>query len=637
MVNIETTMEKIARIYSKNSDVHIVIGSNFSSDCKTKITIPPISDQADPWIRFVTEVGVYHEVEHINETDSSCLSKDPNLFKVHNAIEDIRIEKLGARKHAGIGPKQKSFLSRFIKENINARFSNPDVPVIKKILDLVYLKGSERRLGDLGIEVPQDIGDLFNKKAGDLFDAIDAMETNDDAHKIAKELYKRLKTIEPPKPPEQPQQKNQKSQKGEKGNDSSKEDGDSDNQDRDDGAESEQSEGDNKNESESSESGKSEEPEDTDTGREKGSPENSKDDGSGPDECESNKFDTESSNEGKDSSSDKPSDEPSSASSKPKPDPLEKELAKQAKDESVKVDSIGDEIAKTVNDYANTTQIYRVDESVEDVVYKQNPKSYWQDEVGRYESEGRRTTAYLGGRFRSLFISEQAKRWISSQRSGKLDTRKLWNDNSDSIFRKRTEGRREDSAVSLVIDNSGSMKGNKSNVASSILTALAGELDRVRIPFECMGFTSTRNNDYDKNKVGIRTSPIHINMIKSFGESYRRTKYRFVWPSFSSLTVELDCIKYAVNRLIQRRETKKILFVLCDGDVESGSSQLNNALNRAEIEYVKRLEKAGIYVVGFGIQSYTPATFFTNHIIVNELDGFARTFFKELSKILIGR
>jgi cobalamin biosynthesis protein CobT len=261
----------------------------------------------------------------------------------------------------------------------------------------------------------------------------------------------------------------------------------------------------------------------------------------------------------------------------------------------------------------------------------------WRDEIAKYEADGKRITAYVGNKFRSLFISEQARVWMRNLRSGRLDTKKLWNDDSESIFRKKTEGRREDAAVSLIIDNSGSMYVNGSNkylIASSLLVSLANELDRVRVPFECVGFTSNSNEDYAKNNLGIRTAPIHLNVIKMFNESYRRSKYRFVWPPRNSMTVELDCLKYAVNRLLQRKETKKAIFVLCDGQIDSSSRTLNDSLARAQKEYVKRLEKAGIFVVGFGIKDSSVADYYSNHIIVNDLDEFARKFFKELSHIL---
>ena len=84
-----------------------------------------------------------------------------------------------------------------------------------------------------------------------------------------------------------------------------------------------------------------------------------------------------------------------------------------------------------------------------------------------------------------------------------------------------------------------------------------------------------------------------------------------------------------------RRETKKILFILTDGQTQTDNYDLDNAMRNATKEYVDRLIRAGVKVVGVGILNTCIADYVTDFIHMNDLATFPTIFYAKLSKLLL--
>lgn len=271
----------------------------------------------------------------------------------------------------------------------------------------------------------------------------------------------------------------------------------------------------------------------------------------------------------------------------------------------------------------------------------------WETEVSRFEQEGREITGYVGAKLRTLFISERAPYWQTNLETGKLDTRKLSKIitcGSSAVFRRRVQGIREDSAVSLIVDHSGSMGGpsphdlmyNKAEIASALVCAIAEQLENLRIAFEVIGYQAY-TDEGDDDHPGMRTKPVVIELIKTWEESYRRVRQNFAWPSGPGENNELPVIQFAARRLWERKETKKIMMIFSDGVVAFGDGLLQKLTIQACKEYVARMERAGIKVVGFGILDDSIKQYCSRTISVNNLKMLAGSFYKELQQILVGR
>lgn len=680
---METTMEKIARIYANKRDIVAVPGNAFATDGQ-KIYYVPMPDNTDPYILQKSKYGFLHEKDHCVFTDFTDLKAGKlkgSLHSIWNALEDTRIERLGAREWKGQVSLAKDALRDIVQKEINSRFIDPSVSIFKKVLDLLYLKVKEHELGDLGLIIPDKIQRLFDEKVGDQLPAIYQADTQEAIGKIAKTLHARMKDMNPPPPPQnqsgkgkpqkgQSQQQesdsdgqgqsedneSEEKQSGKKKSKKKKEkDEDDQSQESSSGDKSENKEtGEDEDDEDGSGSGSESDSSDNERGSEDGEEENSdpedqdsgdSDDGGTDSESGDQSSSSDEDRDGEDSDgsgsvdSDDESDSGSgsdeddgsdtgSSGGEGQEDDLKderKDLAKQIKDNQEE-SSINDDIAKDVEEHADKQCIYRDANGL-----KENIKRYDGNDstVRCYEEQGRKMLGGNTSKFKRLFISMRAPKMTRLQRSGRLDLGRVWNDDSDVIFQKCQPGILENSAVSMVIDNSASMRGQKSQIASALLSYMARELDRLRIPFECMGFTTCGDASLDYE--GVRHGPILINLIKEFNEPYRKVRKHFQWPSgWPSGTVEFPCVRYAAQRLIHREETKKVLFILSDG--ESGCDY---RMMEAMIDYIQRLIKAGIIVVGIGIQDGAIANYVPDTIVIQNLNRVAPEIFNKLTRILL--
>jgi uncharacterized protein YegL len=159
------------------------------------------------------------------------------------------------------------------------------------------------------------------------------------------------------------------------------------------------------------------------------------------------------------------------------------------------------------------------------------------------------------------------------------------------IFRKTTTGITVDTAVVLLCDVSGSMSGTKIEVADQALFATAVALQ------SCPGIS-----------VAVATFPGN-QVVLPFGGRARREAERFKLCSFGGTPMEQG-ILLAQRMLTTRREPRKLVFVLSDGEPNS------HVTARARIAAA---EKAGLELYGIGIQDDAVRDLFRRWTVVNNV------------------
>jgi cobalamin biosynthesis protein CobT len=652
LLPIESKMEVFARTYSKDTGVSVSVGANACTDGK-RIWVPPIPDQSDPYLRLTTEMFTYHETGHVKTGDYptfETLSKTGPKSKatVFNIVRDVVVEHTMETEYPGMVTKWTEFLKPFITKKTNKEMTSKATPVLRKLILLIYTRCREKQLGtDLGLVVPKEIQELFDAKLVKFVDPILNHSDVADSAKLTEEIYTAIKEDIKPKEQKSNGSKRQKSddetggspRDGEEPMDSDAEESD---QDPEDGT-----------------SGSSGAASNDDTGDEETGSSGQEDDqgdpsGDSPAEDpastggEGSEGDNESASGDKDGtevhadSSVGSDDQQGSEEDDKEPDPLSKaaeDALKQAReeleDDNTDGKSIMDDAAELVNKYVAARHIYREAPGLQENIVRIKPRPGWEFEVNLYEDSGRKMTGYSGQRMKVLFISEKAPHYQQNLRSGKLDTKKLHRltTGCQDICKRKMAGVYEDSAVYLVIDHSGSMD-SKREIAQPLLTALASDLDKLRIPFGAVGFTT--DSDYGPEADhGVRSVPCTLNLIKDFEEPYRRVRHRFVWPSFTNNTAEFPAIKFGAYKLAERRETKKVLFIITDGGTAIGNPELNSAMRDATKEFIERLLRAGVKVVGIGIQDSNMAYYCPDFILVDDLTTFAATFYSKLTKLIL--
>ena len=244
-------------------------------------------------------------------------------------------------------------------------------------------------------------------------------------------------------------------------------------------------------------------------------------------------------------------------------------------------------------------------------------------------------------------IAAQAKKaWNAGQRKGRVAPGALFKTavGDDRIFRTRYETKAKNTAISLVVDCSGSMRGTKIKLASEASFGIASVLERLRIPFEVIGFTTTENRDMrqavisDATPYGwSRTVPLYMPVFKPFGgkfDSDAKSKIAALSenPSWLSENIDGECIQIAARRLAKQKSERKIMIVLSDG---SPCCPYTKNLRPHLKKVVNSLNEDNIEVIAIGIQTDCVREYYKKNVVINNIDELPETTMKELTKLLL--
>ena len=245
---------------------------------------------------------------------------------------------------------------------------------------------------------------------------------------------------------------------------------------------------------------------------------------------------------------------------------------------------------------------------------------------------------------------------VPGYRSGKLNGASLYRlkANDDRVFRRVHEAKSKDTAVSLLIDNSGSMIGQPIEVAMAAGYALSQTLERVGIAHEALGFTTGRNGrlsaaliNAEEARIGSyfsRLETLQMPIFKGFDERLTpAVKRRFAslaeHQDIMANNVDGECVEIAAQRLSRRKEHRKVLMVFSDGQPAGASNNPHAYGQRSPFRsHLKRVVqdaiRAGIEVIGIGIMTEAVKAYYPKYIVLNDVATLPSTVMGELKRIL---
>ena len=239
---------------------------------------------------------------------------------------------------------------------------------------------------------------------------------------------------------------------------------------------------------------------------------------------------------------------------------------------------------------------------------------------------------------RSL-LAQQKRDWDYGREDGRLDTRRFTQayGGRANVFKMRTDKAEVDTAVTILVDLSGSMSGrNKIGLAAQCVVALTEAIDATGIKYEILGFT----NDWDETKYGDgvsydRSSPLHMFIFKQFEERLFEAKGAIA--SMKNLALwdnsDGDAIAKSQGRLAQRPESRHVMLVLSDGSpASSGTHNITRYTRKA----VDDAAKGGTDIIGIGIKDASVQRFYPKYTVVKDLSDLAGSALDQLSKALLG-
>jgi cobaltochelatase CobT len=244
--------------------------------------------------------------------------------------------------------------------------------------------------------------------------------------------------------------------------------------------------------------------------------------------------------------------------------------------------------------------------------------------------------------------SAEKRWWRDEQLRGQLSQRTLYRLCMDrprlDIFRVRSTVQGQSTAVSLVLDASGSMHNRKMDVARKAMRVLLEALADLRIATEAFTFTTGDRIDIQRvlQETGLeasklrerygRLSNLEIGLVKRFEDPVKLALERLPTIHGTGLTPLGEAMQIGAARLVPRLETRKILLVLTDGKAGcdgGGESATAHAKHIAGL-----IHKAGIELVGVGIQDNAVCAVMENSVVINELEELPAQLCKLLGRTL---
>jgi cobalamin biosynthesis protein CobT len=239
---------------------------------------------------------------------------------------------------------------------------------------------------------------------------------------------------------------------------------------------------------------------------------------------------------------------------------------------------------------------------------------------------------------------------VPGYKSGKMHSGSLHrlSVGDDRIFRRKHENISKDTAVCLLIDNSSSMSfRNRIGIAMTASYALAQTLERVGISHEVLGFTTLDpsldyKHEMEKSKLlhsFARYEPIYIPIYKDFEERITplvKRRFADVLDDVHILDQNVDgeSVEIAAARLMRRREKRKVLLVLSDGEPVCMSRNLR-ALKDHLRNTIQQISKSGVEIIGIGIESAAVASYYPKSVVLKDLATLPSVVMNELKQILI--
>lgn len=337
------------------------------------------------------------------------------------------------------------------------------------------------------------------------------------------------------------------------------------------------------------------------------------------------------------------------------PDTLGLEVAALAPDEgswerTEEVEDIGDGYRETP-DWSGDSYIPYTHEDRE-IVPKEDSAAYARisTDVNQKVQNLRRTLTKI--------LTIQTQTFVDrGYRKGDLDSHLYYKITKGSrrVKSRTIEGKNLDTAVTLLLDLSGSMKGAKAQLAVRIGSLFGEALNPVpKTVFEILGYNSSplssKQNNLDLMKSGYtRMEIINYWIFKTFNEPWNTTRNRLgaCTKTFSDThpenggacdgcNVDHENVLHAARRLWDRKEKNKIMMVICDGAPSGYNGSYGGLLDIKLKESVQRVKKAGIKVFCFGIQSPRVAHYYSPDFqLVNSLDDLDEKTLRKLGSYLL--
>ena len=669
--------EALARTYAKKMGVQLICrGSGFATNGKT-IIIPDIPDELNKQLRDPSLAGIVHEGLHCEHSEfceeegkkgccgncRSCSKRNIPELKLGkfsgllNNIEDIRMYELGKKEYPGMPSLQETGLN-FIRDNliIPKIAETKGTPEEKESMPVMVGGCLQYRASGIDDsffpESIRKIADIAEKEVKNI-----KWRPREEGHEQSLEVTNKIiELIKVKLEEEQEKHSEGGNPEGEDCKEGTGEQGEQGEQEKENEDENDEDK-DGEDEDEEEETKEEEEKEDGNNEKEE-----KKNEGGKPKREERNKEETtneDNMGEGEEEGESKQGEGEENSLEQNLEDFLDEGICNSEENEDLGLQEMLEKIIGEIisrynvnnNKHQPHPEIIKYDRE-EHIKNPYKSKNMPLSQIEEYERKflniaGNvdKQSRILKSKILPLLIAEKRASFMFEQESGTLDEARIFKiaNGEKKVYKQRVSGKKTNTAISILCDVSGSMSYDKIDMLRPTLLVIGDTLFALKIPFEVLSFSTYHPERRDKNyeeirrimedasriRIYNRSLPLWHTIIKEFNENYLNSRKLVQFMEARCDNIDGESVEWAAKRLIERREQRKILFVLSDGYPASTTSS-SRLLVKDLKEKVKAIEKAGIEIIGVGIIDDAPKKLYPTSVIIEDIDNISSSIYKAL-------
>jgi len=258
----------------------------------------------------------------------------------------------------------------------------------------------------------------------------------------------------------------------------------------------------------------------------------------------------------------------------------------------------------------------------------------------------------LANKLQRRLQAQQNRSWEFDKEEGILDAGRLArvvaNPTTPLSFKWEKDTEFRDTVVTLLLDNSGSMRGRPISIAAICADVLARTLERCQVKVEILGFTTRAwKGGQSREKwlaEGRKQSPGRLNdlrhiVYKSADAPWRRVRDNLGLMMKEGLlkeNIDGEALEWAHRRMLGRREQRKILMVISDGAPVDDSTLSVNAANFLEkhlrdvISMIEKRKAVELLAIGIG---HDVTRYYERAVTITDVEQLAGAMTEQLAAL----
>ncbi|SOC12265.1 cobaltochelatase CobT subunit [Rhodobacter sp. JA431] len=260
--------------------------------------------------------------------------------------------------------------------------------------------------------------------------------------------------------------------------------------------------------------------------------------------------------------------------------------------------------------------------------------------------------ARLANKLQRRLQAQQSRSWEFDREEGQLDAGRLArvvaNPTTPLSFKIEKDTEFRDTCVTLLLDNSGSMRGRPISIAAICADVLARTLERCSVKVEILGFTTRAWKGGQAREKwlaeGRPQSPGRLNdlrhiIYKGADAPWRRVRSNLGLMMKEGLlkeNIDGEALEWAYKRAVSRPESRKILMVISDGaPVDDSTLSVNPAIYlekhlRDVIEMVERKRAVELIAIGIG---HDVTRYYSRAVTITDVEQLAGAMTEQLAAL----